>query len=131
MPRAKKEQQEKKQQEKEKKAYGRTVRADGNVAITVLCHPEEDADILQFFEKNTAVTYIAKEAIRQWMREQEKRHTANSHLDVASLVKLLQSGGNQLPIGFNVEQPQIPVTEEKVEETISEEAKANLKKFDF
>ncbi|MGG0277996.1 hypothetical protein [Bacillus rhizoplanae] len=130
MPRAKKEQQEK-TQGKEKKVYGRTVRTDGNVAITVLCHPEDDADILQFFEKNTAVTYIAKEAIRQWMREQEKRHTANSHLDVAKLVQLLQSGDQQAPIGFNVEQTQVPATEEKVEETLTEEAEANLKKFDF
>lgn len=130
MPRAKKEQQEK-TPGKEKKVYGRTVRQDGNVAVTVLCHPEDDADILRFFEKNTAVTYIAKEAIRQWMREQEKRHTPNSHLDVTKLVQLLQSGDQQSPIGFNVEQPQAQVTEEKVEETLSEEAKANLKNFNF
>lgn len=65
----------KEKKEEKKIAYGRTVRNDGNVALTILCHPEQDQDILEFFDKNTAVTYIAKEAIRAWMREQEKRHT--------------------------------------------------------
>ncbi|WP_220784132.1 hypothetical protein, partial [Bacillus sp. BML-BC051] len=74
-PRAKKEPQENKPPAKGTTAYGRTVRADGNVSITVLFHPAEDAGILQFFDKNTAVTYIPQDAIRQWIREQETRHT--------------------------------------------------------
>lgn len=123
-----------KQQEKtEKKAFGRTVRADGNVALTVLCHPETDKDILEFFEANSAVTYIAKEAIRQWMRDQEKRHTPrNPNGDIEQLLQLLQNKEQAAAIGFSVNETETVVTEEvKEEEELSEEAKANLNKFDF
>ncbi|WP_100651038.1 hypothetical protein [Bacillus cereus] len=132
MPR-KANQQDKTEKKEEKKAFGRTVRSDGNVALTVLCDPKQDKDILEFFEVNTAVTYIAKEAIRQWMRDQEKRHTpSNPNLDIEKLVELLQNKEQAASIGFATNDTETDVTEEvEVKEELTDEAKENMKTFDF
>ena len=120
MPTNKKEEVKKKGE----KAFGKTIRPDGNVALTVLCDPETDSDILEYFEKNTAVTYIAKEAIRQWMRDQEKRHTPLSEQNqVAELVQALLSNTdtpNKSTVGFTE-----PKEEPKAE--LSDEAAQGLK----
>ncbi|MED1042470.1 hypothetical protein P4T62_28470 [Bacillus mycoides] len=114
----------------EKKIYGRTVRADGKVALTILCEPDEDKDILEYFQ-NRPLGYITKEAVRDWIRKEEQRKISiQDQLNPALLTQLLQSVSQNEQAAAQQIQP-IPQEIQKPTPVLSTEAGKNFSINDF